>query len=57
MMMACGRHQVRSGEESSRALSVSQGKEDSGLDRVDQVEGMVGVWLLDVLEGDANRGS
>ena len=47
--------QVRGREASYRALTVSQGKEGSGWDRENQMEGMLCAGLLDIFEGGANR--
>lgn len=52
---ACKMCQVRGREASYRALTVSQGKEGSGWDRENQMEGMLCAGLLDIFEGGANR--
>lgn len=53
LMITCKRCQVR-GREASYRATVSQGKYGSSLNRIDEAEEMISVWLLDIFEGDAN---
>ena len=53
LMITCKRCQVR-GREASYRATVSQGKDGSGLNRIDEAE-VISIWLLELFEGDANR--